>query len=62
VEPIRKGNAVKLRELDKRVKIEEAEAQTAPHYEVYGRRARDSDLMPPTLEAHRQLLTACQIC
>jgi IS5 family transposase len=55
-EVIRKGKAAKPTEFGKMVKIQEAEAQIVTHYEVYGERPWDSDLLLPALEVHRQLL------
>ena len=55
-EVIRKGKASKPTEFGKMVKIQEAEAQIITHYEVYGERPWDSDLLRPALEVHRQLL------
>ena len=55
-EIIRKGKASKPTEFGKMVKIQEAEAQIVTHYEVYGQRPWDSDLLLPALEVHRQLL------
>jgi IS5 family transposase len=55
-EVIRKGKASKPTEFGKMVKIQEAEAQIVTHYEVYGQRPSDSDLLLPALEVHRQLL------
>ncbi len=55
-EVIRKGKASKPTEFGKMVKIQEAEAQIVTHYEVYGQRPWDSDLLLPALDVHRQLL------
>jgi transposase, IS5 family len=55
-EVIRKGKAAKPTEFGKMVKIQEAEAQIVTHYEVYGERPSDSDLLLPALEVHQQLL------
>ncbi len=55
-EVIRKGKAAKPTEFGKMVKIQEAEAQIVTHYEVYGERPWDSDLLLPALDVHRQLL------
>jgi transposase, IS5 family len=55
-EVIRKGKASKPTEFGKMVKIQEAEAQIVTHYEVYGERPWDSDLLLPALNVHRQLL------
>jgi IS5 family transposase len=55
-EVIRKGKASKPTEFGKMVKIQEAEAQIVTHYEVYGERPWDSDLLLPALDVHRQLL------
>jgi transposase, IS5 family len=55
-EVIRKGKASKPTEFGKMVKIQEAEAQIVTHYEVYGERPSDSDLLLPALDIHRQLL------
>ena len=46
-EVIRKGKAAKPTEFGKMVKIQEAEAQIVTHYEVYGERPEDSDLLLP---------------
>jgi transposase, IS5 family len=55
-EVIRKGKASKPTEFGKMVKIQEAEAQIVTHYEVYGERPWDADLLLPALDVHRQLL------
>jgi IS5 family transposase len=55
-EVIRKGKASKPTEFGKMVKIQEAEAQIVTHYEVYGQRPSDSELLLPALEVHRQRL------
>jgi IS5 family transposase len=55
-EVIRKGKASKPTEFGKMVKIQEAEAQIVTHYEVYGQRPWDSDLLLPALDVHHQLL------
>jgi transposase, IS5 family len=55
-EVIRKGKASKPTEFGKMVKIQEAEAQIVTHYEVYGERPWDSDLLLPALDVHRQRL------
>jgi transposase, IS5 family len=55
-EVIRKGKAAKPTEFGKMVKIQEAEAQIVTHYEVYGARPWDSDLLLPALDVHRRLL------
>jgi hypothetical protein len=54
-EVIRKGKASKRTEFGKMVKVQEAEAQIVTYYEVYGKRAWDSDLLLPALDVHRQL-------
>ena len=43
------------------VKIQEAEAQIVTHYEVYGERPWDSDLLLPALNVHHQLRVARRI-
>jgi IS5 family transposase len=55
-EVIRKGKASKPTEFGKMVKVQEAEAQIVTHYEVYGQRPSDSDLLLPALNVHRKLL------
>ena len=55
-EVIRKGKASKPTEFGKIVKIQEAEAQIVTHYEVYGQRPADSDLLLPALTVHCKLL------
>jgi len=55
-EVIRKGKASKPTEFGKMVKIQEAEAQIVTHYEVYGERPWDANLLLPALDVHRQLL------
>jgi IS5 family transposase len=55
-EVIRKGKAAKPTEFGKMVKIQEAEAQIVTHYEVYGERPSDSDLLLPAIAVHEQLL------
>jgi IS5 family transposase len=55
-EIIRKGKAAKPTEFGKMVKIQEAEAQIVTHYEVYGQRPSDCDLLLPAIAAHQQLL------
>ena len=55
-EVIRKGKAAKPTEFGKMVKIQEAEAQIVTHYEVYGERPSDSDLLLPAITRHEQLL------
>jgi transposase, IS5 family len=55
-EIIRKGKAAKPTEFGKMVKIQEAEAQIVTHYEVYGERPSDSDLLLPAIAVHEQLL------
>jgi IS5 family transposase len=55
-EIIRKGKASKPTEFGKMVKIQEAEAQIVTHYEVYGERPSDCDLLVPAIDLHRQLL------
>jgi IS5 family transposase len=53
-EVIRKGKASKPTEFGRMVKIQEAEAQIVTHYEVYGERSWDSDLLLPALNVHRE--------
>jgi IS5 family transposase len=53
---IRKGKAAKPTEFGKMVKVQEAEAQIVTHYEVYGERPSDSDLLLPAISLHEQLL------
>ena len=55
-EIIRKGKAAKPTEFGKMVKIQEAERQIVTHYEVYGERPSDSDLLLPAIVVHEQLL------
>jgi IS5 family transposase len=55
-EVIRKGKASKPTEFGKMVKIQEAENQIVIHYEVYGQRPSDSDLLSPSIEKHKELL------
>jgi IS5 family transposase len=55
-EVIRKGKASKPTEFGKMVKIQEAEAQIVTHYEVYGERPSDADLLIPALAVHEELL------
>lgn len=55
-EVIRKGKAAKPTEFGKMVKIQEAEAQIVTHYEVYGERPSDSDLLLPAIAVHEELL------
>ena len=55
-EVIRKGKASKPTEFGKMVKIQEAEAQIVTHYEVYGERPSDSDLLLPAIAVHEELL------
>jgi IS5 family transposase len=55
-EVIRKGKAAKPTEFGKMVKIQEAEAQIVTHYEVYGERPSDCDLLLPAIAVHEQLL------
>jgi IS5 family transposase len=55
-EVIRKGKASKPTEFGKMVKIQEAEAQIVTHYEVYGERPTDAELLVPALVVHEELL------
>ena len=55
-EVIRKGKASKPTEFGKMVKIQEAEAQIVTHYEVYGERPSDCDLLIPAIAVHEDLL------
>lgn len=55
-EVIRKGKAAKPTEFGKMVKVQEAEAQIVTHYEVYGERPSDCDLLLPAIAVHEQLL------
>jgi IS5 family transposase len=55
-EVIRKGKAAKPTEFGKMVKIQEAEGQIVTHYEVYGERPSDCDLLLPAIAVHEQLL------
>jgi IS5 family transposase len=55
-EIIRKGKAAKPTEFGKVVKIQEAERQIVTHYEVYGQRPSDSDLLLPAIAAHKKAL------
>jgi IS5 family transposase len=55
-EIIRKGKAAKPTEFGKMVKIQEAEGQIVTHYEVYGERPSDCDLLLPAIAVHEQLL------
>lgn len=55
-EVIRKGKAAKPTEFGKMVKIQEAEAQIVTHYEVYGERPSDCDLLLPAIAVHEELL------
>jgi IS5 family transposase len=55
-EVIRKGKAAKPTEFGKMVKIQEAEAQIVTHYEVYGERPSDADLLLPAIAVHEALL------
>jgi IS5 family transposase len=55
-EVIRKGKAAKPTEFGKMVKIQEAEAQIVTHYEVYGERPSDCDLLLPAIALHEELL------
>jgi IS5 family transposase len=48
--------SAKPTEFGKMVKIQEAEAQIVTHYEVYGERPSDCDLLLPALQAHHRLL------
>lgn len=43
-------------EFGKMVKVQEAEAQIVTHYEVYGERPSDCDLLLPAIAVHEQLL------
>jgi IS5 family transposase len=52
-EVIRKGKASKPTEFGKMVKIQEAENQIVIDFEVYDKKPSDSDLLIPSLEAHR---------
>jgi len=55
-EVIRKGKAAKPTEFGKMVKIQEAEAQIVTHYQVYGERPSDCDLLLPAIAVHEELL------
>jgi transposase, IS5 family len=55
-EVIRKGKAAKPTEFGKMVKVQEAEAQIVTHYEVYGERPSDCDLLLPAIAVHEALL------
>src|SRR5438128_461048 len=55
-EVIRKGKAAKPTEFGKMVKIQEAEAQIVTHYEVYGERPSDCNLLLPAIAVHEELL------
>jgi IS5 family transposase len=52
-EVIRKGKASKPAEFGKMVKIQEAENQIVIDYEVYDQKPSDSDLLIPSIQAHR---------
>jgi IS5 family transposase len=52
-EVIRKGKASKPTEFGKMVKIQEAENQIVIDYEVYDQKPSDSDLLIPSIQAHR---------
>jgi transposase, IS5 family len=56
-EVIRKGKASKPTEFGKMVKIQEAENQIVIHFEVYDQKPSDGDLLIPSLEKHRELLS-----
>ncbi len=51
-EVIRKGKAGKPTEFGKLLKVQEAENQVVTHYEVFGQRPSDSELLTPSLEKH----------
>jgi transposase, IS5 family len=53
-EVIRKGKASKPTEFGKTVKIQEAENQIVIDFEVYDHKPSDSDLLIPSIEAHRE--------
>ena len=53
-EVIRKGKASKPTEFGKTVKIQEAENQIVIDFEVYDQKPSDSDLLIPSIEAHRE--------
>jgi transposase, IS5 family len=55
-EVIRKGKAAKPTEFGKMVKVQEAEAQIVTHYEVYGERPSDCDLLLPAIAVHEEVL------
>lgn len=55
-EVIRKGKASKPTEFGKMVRIQEAENQIVIDFEVYDKKPSDSDLLVPSLEAHRELM------
>jgi IS5 family transposase len=51
-EVIRKGQAAKLTEFGKLVKLQEAENQIIIDYEVYAQRPHDANLLIPAIEIH----------
>ena len=51
---IRKGKASRPTEFGKMVKIQEAENQIITDYEVFEKRASDSDLLVPAVEKHQK--------
>jgi IS5 family transposase len=53
-EVIRKGKASKPTEFGKTVKIQEAENQIVIDFDVYDQKPSDSDLLIPSIEAHRE--------
>src|ERR1700676_5246284 len=56
-EVIRKGKASKPTEFGKMVKVQEAENQIVIYCEVFGQRPGDSDLLIPSIEKHKELLS-----
>ena len=55
-EVIRKGKASKPTEFGKTVRIQEAENQIVIDFEVYDKKPSDSDLLIPSIEAHKELM------
>jgi transposase, IS5 family len=55
-EVIRKGKASKPTEFGKMIKVQEAENQIVIEVEVYDEKPSDSNLLIPSIEAHRKLM------
>jgi IS5 family transposase len=53
-EIIRKGKASKPNEFGNVVKVQEAENQIITHYEVFGERPEDSQLLAPAVQQHQR--------